>query len=318
MTTVQSDGSTIIPPDGPLIRECIELLSVDLLDQQRDLVEELKKLAASLRLEFGWHYLLDLTWVISRLGPVEGKRIIDAGAGTGILQWYLAEHGAQVVSVDRSSRALLPVRFRKRFYVTGIRSGDLSPVSQVLQHDLKPPGSLKSRLYRLSHDIRDLAERRSSPGTVTIYNQDLADLAEFSDNSIDAIVSISALEHNTQENLPLVVNELMRVLKSSAPLLATLTAGRDADTWHVPSSGWCYTGKTLQRLFDLPSERSLLREDIFDNYTNYDQINDALRNCTELRDNLARFYFQSDQNGMPWGIWDPQYIPVGVCKVKQK
>jgi len=39
--------------------------------------------------------------------------------------------------------------------------------------------------------------------------------------------------------------------------------------------------------------------------------------CQELRDHLAEFYFLSGDNGMPWGKWDPQYQPVGVCKVKQ-
>ena len=35
-----------------------------------------------------------------------------------------------------------------------------------------------------------------------------------------------------------------------------------------------------------------------------------------VRDNLARFYFQSGDNGMPWGKWDPQYQSVGVRKIK--
>jgi len=72
----------------------IEILSVELLDQHRSTVLALRRLARSLGLEFGWHYLLDLTWIISLLGPVKGKRILDAGAGTGVLQWYLAEQGA--------------------------------------------------------------------------------------------------------------------------------------------------------------------------------------------------------------------------------
>ncbi len=49
------------------------------------------------------------------------------------------------------------------------------------------------------------------------------------DNSIDAIVSISALEHNPPEELPAVVKELMRVLKPGSPLVATLTASADQD-----------------------------------------------------------------------------------------
>jgi hypothetical protein len=36
----------------------------------------------------------------------------------------------------------------------------------------------------------------------------------------------------------------------------------------------------------------------------------------ELKNNLASFYFKSGENGMPWGEWNPEYQPVGVCKVK--
>jgi hypothetical protein len=36
------------------------------LSQERARVEQLKHLAKSLRLEFGWHYLLDLVWISAR------------------------------------------------------------------------------------------------------------------------------------------------------------------------------------------------------------------------------------------------------------
>ena len=105
--------------------EKIEILPVSLLDEERPTVNELKRLARSLGLEFGWHYLLDLTWIISHLRSAAllaaGNKIMDAGAGTGILQWYLAEGGTQVLSVDRGSRASLPLRFRHRFNVEGMR-----------------------------------------------------------------------------------------------------------------------------------------------------------------------------------------------------
>ena len=96
-------------------QEKIEILSVELLNQRRPQVEALKRLAGSLGLDFGWHYLLDLTWILDHLGPARRQRILDAGAGTGILQWHLAEEGAEVLSVDRGDRRNLPLRFRRRF-----------------------------------------------------------------------------------------------------------------------------------------------------------------------------------------------------------
>jgi len=305
--------------------EKIELLSVDLLDQQRPLVEALKNLARSLGIEFGWHYLLDLTWIITQLGPVLGKHIMDAGAGTGILQWHLAQQGAQVISVDRLSRALLPLRFRKRFNVQGLRTGveqDLAPSWQVFTSRFSGKAGIPAMVSEIAtatlaqaKDILGIAvsftgtETRRSPGQVLVYNQDLKNLADIQDGSLDAVVAVSALEHNTPEGLQQVVVELMRVLKPGGKLIATLCAAPDQDRWHAASSGWCYTDASLRRLFYLPPETP-------SNYNHYNELFSALVSCTELRDNLAAFYFRSGDNGMPWGKWDPQYIPVGVCKIK--
>ena len=291
--------------------EQIELLSVDLLDQHAALVKELKKLAKSLGLEFGWHYLLDLTWIISHLGQLEGKRIIDAGAGTGIIQWYLAQNGAEVISIDRNSRELLPVRFRQQFHAQGLRPSDLSTLLKVFQNDLNQKAPFRKKLSIFGHDLVDLTNLNRTQGKVLIYNQDLEKLLDIQSNSIDAIVAVSSLEHNTPDGLKNVVKELLRVLKPGSPLLATLTAAPDRDTWHVPSSGWCFTDNSLRQFFNFGFE-------VPSNYPEYNKLFVKLRNCSELRDNLADFYFMSDQNGMPWGTWDPQYIPVGVCKIKER
>jgi SAM-dependent methyltransferase len=275
---------------------------VTLLDEQRLRVEVLKRLARSLGLELGWHYLLDLTWITSQLGDVKGKRILDAGAGTGLIQWRLAEQGAEVHSVDRVSRADLPVRFRRRYRVTGARPQDLRPVS--------PAGGGRPGWRARARNLAALFSPFHAPGRVVIYNQDLGNLADIRDNALDAVVSVSALEHNTPEELPGVVAELMRVLKPGGVLLATLGAARDADWFHEPSKGWCYTDNSLRRSFAL----SPLAET---NYAHHDELLDSLRQCAELRDNLAAFYSRSGDNGMPWGKWDPQYQPVGVRKVKR-
>jgi len=298
---------------------------VDLLEQNRPVVDELKKLARTLRLEFGWHYLLDLSWVIANLGAgetgfatptaIQGKQIMDAGAGTGILQWYLADKGATVYSVDRLSRAALPPRFRRRFRVQGLRERDLSPLGEAFRQILDRPirGPIyrqgAARLTALAREAAGYLSPVQSAGQVRVYNQDLTDLTEIADNTLDAIVAISSLEHNTPEGLEQVVAELMRVLKPGGVLLATLTAGRDQDWWHAASSGWCYTDASLRKLFRLPAQTP-------SNYTQYDELFRALKDCAELRDNLARFYYQAADKGMPQGVWNPEYQPVGVCKRK--
>jgi ubiquinone/menaquinone biosynthesis C-methylase UbiE len=290
--------------------EKIELLSVDLLDRHRPQVIELRKLARSLGLDFGWHYLLDLTWILGELGPIRGQRIMDAGAGTGVLQWYLAQQGAEVISVDRLSRAALPLRFRARFRVSGMRSLDLLPPPVALRAHWSANVRWRAKVSAQARDMIGMAHLRRGGGRVIIYSQDLNDLPDLADNSLDAIVAVSALEHNQPQALEQVVAELMRVLKPGGKLIASLTAGRDQDWWHTPSSGWCYSDASLRRFFQLPaSTRS--------NYAHYDRILAELRDCAELRDNLAHFYFQSANNGMPLGKWDPQYLPVGVVKIKK-
>jgi hypothetical protein len=47
---------------------------------------------------------------------------------------------------------------------------------------------------------------------------------------------------------------------------------------------------------------------------NPELILDKYRNCTYLKENLAEFYKKSDKYGMPWGIWDPKYIPIGLSQ----
>jgi cyclopropane fatty-acyl-phospholipid synthase-like methyltransferase len=291
----------------------LELLSVELLDMHRPVVDELRALAGKLGLEFGWHYLLDLTWIISNLDLDHTQKVIDAGAGVGMMQWYLASKGVDVISTDRSSRANLGLRFRANFAVEGLRPEDLdSKQPAAAQSVREAKGAVGKAMAQVRNALARMRMLRRPLGTgrVFIYNQDLKTLEDIEDESVDAVVAVSALEHNTPEGLREVVAELMRVLKVGGKLLATLGASPEKDWFHDPSQGWNYTEASLRTIFNLePGLES--------NYDQYDQIFTALRACDELRDHLASFYRQSGENGMPWGIWDPKYIPVGVCKVKK-
>jgi len=199
----------------------------------------------------------------------------------------------------------------------------LNPPTQVLKSSTKQGTSSNSALKDVARSGRTLFEliqysanqfisntsTRRNNGIVIVYNQDLTDLAEIDDDSLDAVVSVSALEHNTPDGLVSVVQEIMRVLKPGAPLVATLGASRDQDWHHEPSNGWCYSQESLEDIFGFTGE-------VPSNFDQYNALLDQLRNCAELQENLAGFYFKSGDNGMPWGKWDPQYQPVGIYKVK--
>ena len=291
----------------------LELLPVTLLDSERERVDALKTLASQLKLEFGWHYLLDITWILRNVKQIHDRTIIDAGAGTGLVQWYLAEHGANVISVDRESREHLAMKFRRRYLIEGFRPEDLK---QARTPTSTAGNSLKStfadRVDQARVGIGQFTKTRTSkPGKVMIFNQDLANLAGIENDSIDTVVAVSSLEHNSPDGLERVVAELMRVLKPGGALIATLGAARDEDWFHEPSQGWCYSESTLRRIFNISSETQ-------SNYSEYDSLMEQLTINQELKDNLASFYFKSGNNGMPWGQWNPEYQPVGVCKIKHE
>jgi 2-polyprenyl-3-methyl-5-hydroxy-6-metoxy-1,4-benzoquinol methylase len=291
----------------------IEILSTDLLSRFRPLVEDFRHLSFVLQKELGWHYLLDLSWAASQLCPYSRMNVLDAGAGTGIMQWWLADQKVNVISTDNESRYNLPTQFRQLYRLKGLRKNDLAPMINFSDFfPSKSSMSLKSIFYKAidaGNKICCSTNFKKKGGIVYIYNHDLVNLIDISDNVLDAVVSISALEHNSPEKLRIIVMELMRVVKPGGKLIATLGAAIGKDWFHEPSNGWCYTEATLREIFNLPMSCS-------SNYDQYNKLFEALHSCNELRESLSDFYFKSGNNGMPWGKWDPQYQPVGIVKVK--
>jgi len=290
----------------------LEILSASLLDENRELVDELKQIAAQTRLEFGWHYLLDLVWIINNLDLESLDRTLDAGAGQGVLQWYLASKGIDVLSVDRGSRKFLPLHYRKFYPTEGLRTGDLaSPLKTLFRFDGRA-GDFSQKLRGFARDLVYWLQGKShmaGSGKVIFYHQDLRSLRNIANNTVDAVVAVSSLEHNEPDQLPMVVTELMRVLKPGGKLVATLSTTGDTDRYHEPSSGWTYSEASMRAHFGLDA-------DTVSNYDQYPALFETLKNSTELKEGLAKFYFQRGEGGMPWGDWDPQYVPIGVCKVK--
>ena len=295
-----------------ILQDKLELISVDMLEEDRVLANELKCLNYSLGFASGWHYLLDWIWTIRQLNEIEGKKILDAGAGIGLLQWYLASHSAEVLSVDRGDRKIIPFHLLQHFNVFPYTSNDnFLTLREFFTSSIKEfpiRGWLKAFLRGALGAVRTRLWKQA-PGLVWFYGKDLQTLSDIPDNSVDYVVSISALEHNSHDELHRVVNELERVLKPGGAMIVTVSAARDVDWYFEPASAWCYTDTTLRGIFRLPPYAS-------SNYSQYDDLLEKLRDSKELKSNMTWYYYYSPRSGMPWGIWKPKYQPVGIVKVK--
>ena len=288
-----------------IVHDRIEILPSSLTSSHRAEAERFRRLAGELDVGYGWHYLLDFVWASTQLRAVRGTRLLDAGAGWGVMQWWLADEGADVVSVDLESRAHIEDRFRRWCRLAGVREGDYGrrPLPRAPRNPMRWP-RYAARLLPPSRDAG-----YSHRGSVVFYTSDLRAMPDIASESVDAVVSISALEHIDQGDLTACVGELLRVLKPGGLLVATVGASSGDDWYHEPSKGWCFSEASLRRIFRLADGAP-------SNFDRYDDLMRQLRENEYLKSNLHPMYFATGDSGMPWGQWNPQYQSVGVVKVK--
>ena len=293
----------------------IELISPEILDKHPALSSELIQMGKFLALSSGWHYPLDWTWVASLLGEVNHKNILDAGAGIGLLQWYLASKGANLISVDRSDRTCIPFHLVQKFNITGIRAEDkpllFSEIMNFANRKASVPKRLKAIARGIAGSLKNFQLNPHRTGSVSFLNKDMKDLSEIPDNSMDIVISISALEHNEHiSDVKNIILELEKKLHPGGIMLITLPASQKGDWFFSPAYSWCFTEETLLELFDF-------EWNVSSNFGDYDSILSKLVRSEALKKNISlRYYFQPN-SGMPRGKWNPQYLPVGIVKTKQ-
>jgi hypothetical protein len=317
-------------------RDKIEVLSTDLLELHADRRREFETLSRELGIALGWHYLLDLIWTSVEIEPLLGPdaRVLDAGAGIGLMQWWLAGRGVEVISLDREAR-LPSARLRARYDIRPLDGEALPSVRRAAIGRIQRASRRRSAdsggsgrdastgptertkrssaaLRLLRESARDLAvgdpPRPTGGATVWFGTADLRQ-PPAEPESVDAVVSISALEHNDIAALAGITDGLFAAVRPGGALLATVASARDSDWFHEPSYGWCMTEATLRSAFHVDRGAP-------SNYERWDELFEKLRGSQALRDGLADFYFASGANGMPWGRWDPQYQSVGVARWK--
>jgi len=300
----------------------MEILSPSILKKYNEEIEEVDLMCKRLASEVGWHYILDLVWILKEIDLEPGATILDAGAGNGILQFILSERGYNVISVDFSSRRiplLAPLAFPikdiggqkyRHEYISHLKNQglnitelqDLKVNFLKLFYKLKKIGvmALGFPFFSLSY----FAGLRK-PGIISYFCLDMSKMEPLANSSVDAVVSLSAIEHMEPATIGNAVQEFKRVLKPKGKIIITTSAAEEKDWFHKPSKGWCFGEESIKKLFDFDSET-------LSNWNLYRELMKQFSESEELKKRIPFCYKLSGENGMPWGIWDPKYLPVGI------
>ena len=302
-----------------------EFIDVDLQITSADfkVIESFLKITD--RTQIGWHYITDITWIYSHIKdwPRDFK-VLDAGGGGGPVQFLMAELGFDVTNIDlnldkpglayqnryQCTYEVLP-SFKNTKYGTFLSGTDgkkqfLKALIKIIKQSV-PYKWWSARRYAIKHEQwRKIIKLSSSKiGHIKWLKGNLCHIPEVSDNTFDAVVSLSALEHIHFGNLKNAVEEIKRVVKPDARWAVTTSGTEKAETWfHEPSQSNCFSSRDLERIFGANPNGEQNPQEILKKY----------QNNSYLKENLAKFYFKSDRYGMPWGKWNPKYIPVGIFK----
>jgi 2-polyprenyl-3-methyl-5-hydroxy-6-metoxy-1,4-benzoquinol methylase len=308
------------------------MLSYEFIDPEQQISsEDFKDVESFLQLtgrtQLGWHYITDLCWIYSKVKQwPKGLKVLDAGGGVGPTQFLLAEMGFQVINIDLSLSEP-PIAYKQRYqtdleilpsFIPTSYSRFLSSSNSDLKFILKKwikslpvykwCNSLKySNLSTNSEKWREVVGLSEVPlGSITWYIGNLCEISEVASGSFDAVVSLSSLEHIPIDIFDEALEEINRILKPDALWALTTSGTEKSSTWfHEPSQGYCFSSSDFEERFGAKPLKVQKPSVILDKY----------KNCSYLKENLANFYKKSGQYGMPWGIWDPKYIPVGLSNL---
>jgi SAM-dependent methyltransferase len=306
----------------------IEILTESLIDEHPELAMEVLATSSRLAVPLGWHYLLDLIWLLDELEPKSPQhleppfRILDVGAGMGLMQFMLADRGYEVISLDMRDRNPA-ARFRDCYEFRQFAQDapiDHSYLDHLGDRASKGHGlidrvldlNLRTFLRRLkgAHTPRPSSEagvERPARPVVHHYRCDARNMTALEDGAIDAVVSVSALEHNDPQLTEEIQREIERVVRPGGVCLHTTSAIQKGRSFHEPSHSHLMDDAELAKVFGLESYES--------NWQDWERLDAEMRSGGRLSRWLAHTYYARGTQGMPWGIWDPAYLPVGVRKV---
>jgi ubiquinone/menaquinone biosynthesis C-methylase UbiE len=323
-----------------VIKDKIELLNAELLNDF-DKIKIIDHWLSVLNWPNGWHYDLDIIWILQHIELCrlpKGAVILDAGAGLGIMQFLLAASGYNVISLDFTSRQI-PLFSKGIFVIKNIerdlgayaheymsfmnyglnqkvglakRGGLLSLVKKLANmrnfeaNVFRLRSGFKQR-FNISYFLEKMRDH-SAFGKITFLRGTFNDIP-LEAGTVDALVSVSAFEHNTYKDMPESITEFLRVMRKGALAFITTSAAEHEDWYFEPPKAWNFTRETLIRWFQIPETA------VSFDYSNAFQ---GIAHSNVLRRRISSFYKFSGENGLPYGNLNMmRYLPVGILKTKE-
>jgi len=248
----------------------------------------------------GWHYDLDIVWILKELEKnkvYKGSTILDAGAGLGITQFILASLGYNVISLDFSDR-VIPKYAKRIFNIEKIKNDAfnyehdyINFVTYTTEQRVEKieESNRNNVLFKLKNKfinlyfkfrnyfyfVNELTKSHKDYGKIT-FIRDAFHKIHLNDNTVDAVVSVSAIEHADRSLLKDNLNEFRRVVKVDGPILISTSANNETqlDSFHKKTKGICFSKKSISdfgynlifKEFDYKFvESKLLNDDLFIN-----------------------------------------------------
>lgn len=317
----------------------IKLLGVEYLTDKKKLKEIDYWLKVMGRTQ-GWHYDMDIVWILSELenaGIKKGATILDAGGGLGITQFILAARGYNVISLDFSKRKI-PILAKGIFDIKIEDQEDLdydhdymgsvdykesnknlinksnSHLKSLINFLFNKTFIQKTSIINNFFDSRETLKlnkiekekNNSNYGSITFLRASFHNMP-ISNESVDALVSVSAIEHADKKLMLKNHNEMVRVVKKGGPLLISTSANdSEEDSFDEKTLGWCFSLTSLKKL-----------ENDFDIDYEYKVVENEILSSKKWLKRLDRYYY-SDPESIFYNkkMQSLPYAPVGIKIIK--
>lgn len=271
----------------------------------------------------GWHYDLDIIWILNKLNEYKikpGDWILDAGAGQGLLQFFLASKGYNIISYDYSERKIL---YRaKNIFNISYKNDQSNYKHEYMSHIKYAPENknindliayfnncgLKLFLKNIFRWFRGyfyfILEskfiNKSSYGKIIMFRGSFQEISN-SDFNVQAIVSLSAIEHCNKEEIPDCLDKIFKKSPNGPMLITTSVHSEKEDKYEDYFKSWTFGIKSLLDLFNVKIDAKEI------NLTE-----DEINKNKILWKRLASIYYERKESYFKKLGKKAPFIPIGI------